>query len=224
MRTAKSCGPDASTLASSLRNSSQATVTKEPITGESPKETVKTIAQGRPGCSRWTCMLVCEFLCILHTRPRVQRAPGLPCALSLQRAKNSSWLGRVVPREREGMFFVRARSVCDEAIRSDMARHGSLRGVYRRARIRATGWLAITVGDGRPSLGRLRRPADPRVGAWNPQEVPLVILTLSSQGSRNVPATMERMVRAARGRSAASFRRCSSALWACSNIDLTPSD
>jgi hypothetical protein len=28
-------------------------------------------------------MLVCVFLCTLHTRPRVQRAPGLPCALYL---------------------------------------------------------------------------------------------------------------------------------------------
>jgi len=60
--------------------------------------------------------------------------------------------------------------------------------------------LAMTVGDGRPSLGRLRRPAAPCVGAGNPQEVPPAILTLSSQGSRNVPATVVRLVRAARGR------------------------
>jgi hypothetical protein len=48
-RTAKSCGPDASTLASSLRFITQATVTKSPITGESPKEAVKTIACGNAG-------------------------------------------------------------------------------------------------------------------------------------------------------------------------------
>src|SRR5882757_3816359 len=49
MRTAKSCGPDAAVLASSLREEAQATVAKEPITGESTKETVKTIARGMPG-------------------------------------------------------------------------------------------------------------------------------------------------------------------------------
>jgi hypothetical protein len=51
-RTAKSCGPDAPALASSLQNHSQATVTIKPVTGESAKETVKTIAQGRPDCFR----------------------------------------------------------------------------------------------------------------------------------------------------------------------------
>jgi hypothetical protein len=42
----------------------------------------KAIAQGRPGCFRRTCMLVCTF-CFAqqHTGPRVRRAPGLPCAL-----------------------------------------------------------------------------------------------------------------------------------------------
>ena len=42
-------------------------------------------------------------LCILHTRPRVQRAPGLPCALSL-RAHELSKLGRSEPRDREHIF------------------------------------------------------------------------------------------------------------------------
>jgi hypothetical protein len=39
-------------LASSLQNHSQATVTIKPVTEESTKETVKTIAQGRPDCFR----------------------------------------------------------------------------------------------------------------------------------------------------------------------------
>src|SRR6185312_4572866 len=45
----------------------------------------KAIAQGRPGCFRRTCMLVCTF-CFAqqHTRPRVRRAPGLPCALMIR--------------------------------------------------------------------------------------------------------------------------------------------
>src|SRR5258708_27011481 len=49
-RTAKSCGPDAPTLASSLAElSARRRWQESPVTGESTKETVKTIAQGRPG-------------------------------------------------------------------------------------------------------------------------------------------------------------------------------
>src|ERR1700742_370705 len=48
----------------------------------------KAIAQGRPDCLRFTCMLVCAFFCAsMHTRPRVQRAPGLPCALLILRER-----------------------------------------------------------------------------------------------------------------------------------------
>ncbi len=43
----------------------------------------QTIAQGMPACSGCTCMLVCASIYILHTRPRVQQAPGIPCSLSL---------------------------------------------------------------------------------------------------------------------------------------------
>ena len=40
----------------------------------------KTIAQGMPDCSVCTCTLVCvSFAHLLHTSPRVQRAPGIPC-------------------------------------------------------------------------------------------------------------------------------------------------
>ena len=37
-------------------------------------------------------------LCILHTRPRVQRAPGIPCALPF-RGRALSRLGRIAPRD-----------------------------------------------------------------------------------------------------------------------------
>ena len=49
----------------------------------------KAIAQGRPGCSVCTCMLVCMF-CLRksHTGSRVQRAPGLPCALISSRGQH----------------------------------------------------------------------------------------------------------------------------------------
>jgi hypothetical protein len=50
-RTAKSCGPDAPTLASSLRMMiCKRRWQKSPVTGESTKETVKTIAQGMSEC------------------------------------------------------------------------------------------------------------------------------------------------------------------------------
>src|SRR5215212_8259859 len=80
-RTAKSCGPGASMVASSLRLITQATVTTSPITGEITKETVKTIARGMPGVSGVTVvtMLVCFFH--LHMRLRAHRASGIPCAL-----------------------------------------------------------------------------------------------------------------------------------------------
>src|SRR5258707_15004192 len=46
-------------------------------------------------------MLVCSILrCTSHARPRVQRAPGLPCAL-ISRARFLQNSGRIAPRERE---------------------------------------------------------------------------------------------------------------------------
>jgi hypothetical protein len=64
------------------------TVTIKPITGEIPKETVKTIARGMPGEPGVTVvtMLVCFF--ILHARLRAHQAPGIPCALCSLGAEN----------------------------------------------------------------------------------------------------------------------------------------
>jgi hypothetical protein len=92
-RTAKSCGPDAPTLASSSRRfgrpyRAQANHIrgrrwqKSPVTGESAKETVKTIACGNAGRFRCTRCYSCAFYQYkVHARPRVQRAPGIPHAL-----------------------------------------------------------------------------------------------------------------------------------------------
>ena len=63
-RTAKSCGSDAPTLASSWRKYFRwRRWQTSPVTGKSTKETVKTIARGMPGCSGVTVvtMLVCFF-------------------------------------------------------------------------------------------------------------------------------------------------------------------
>src|SRR3954447_17189703 len=81
-RTANSCGPDAPTLASSWRVvTCRRQWQQSPVTGESAKETVKTIARGMPGDPGVTVvtMLVCFF--ILHARLRAHCAPGIPCAL-----------------------------------------------------------------------------------------------------------------------------------------------
>jgi hypothetical protein len=104
--TAKSCGPGISTLMLRFAETIRATtVTKSPITGESTKETVKTIAQGVPECfgEPVVTTLVCFHL--LHTRLRVRRALGIPCALCLaeatfakaraDRAAGTRWLARL---------------------------------------------------------------------------------------------------------------------------------
>ena len=55
----------------------------------------------------------------LHTRPRVQRAPGIPCSLFL--GEGSSKPRAIVPREGEVMFEIRRRRSPDE--RSDIRDH-----------------------------------------------------------------------------------------------------
>jgi hypothetical protein len=91
LRTAKSCGPDAPALASSWRKHvgptglrcalSASDGDNKPITGESTKETVKTIACGSAGLFRWTCGDYARVLSTLHARLRVHWASGVPHAL-----------------------------------------------------------------------------------------------------------------------------------------------
>jgi len=104
-RTAKSCGPDASTLASRRRDDPPITVTKSPIAGESTKETVKPVAQGRPGVFRWTCGG-------LVSRASFARgaAGALGTRLSLrplvfEGQRFAQELGQCMPREGEGVCF-----------------------------------------------------------------------------------------------------------------------
>src|SRR5450631_1255755 len=76
------------------------TVARKPVTGESTKEAVKTIACGDAGRFRCTRCCSCAFYQYkLHTRPRVHWAPGIPHALFGR--KINAWLGRVTPRGRE---------------------------------------------------------------------------------------------------------------------------
>src|SRR6267154_3815310 len=78
LRTAKSCGPDAPALASSWRKHvgptglrcalSASDGDNKPITGESTKEPVKTIACGSAGLIRWTCGDYARVLSTFCTR------------------------------------------------------------------------------------------------------------------------------------------------------------
>jgi hypothetical protein len=103
-RTAKSCGPDAPMagvkFARSLRflgttvtnklwsRRGEHGISRKPLRGEGRS------VSAEPVCSCAFCYLP------LHMRPRVQRAPGLPCALSFLRADEFAKLGRMASRER----------------------------------------------------------------------------------------------------------------------------
>src|SRR3984885_15684019 len=98
-RTAKPCGPDAPTLASSRWKYSSAMVANKPGHQGELEGNRNTIAQGRPGVFQRTCgRLPCAFY-LLHTGLWVRHAPGFPCAFSLKVAEmNFCKLGRIVSR------------------------------------------------------------------------------------------------------------------------------
>src|SRR5258707_6814551 len=70
--------------------------TQELEVSRKPLRRERRDASAEPVCS-------CAFLCAcLHTRPRVQRAPGFPCALLfLSRVAIDAKLRRIAPRDRE---------------------------------------------------------------------------------------------------------------------------
>jgi len=87
----EACGPDAPTLASSSRSLSRPNRlrqkhirgrrwAKSSVTGESSKETVKTIACGTPGDSGVLVYSCAFYQYKVHARLRVQRASGVPHA------------------------------------------------------------------------------------------------------------------------------------------------
>src|SRR5436190_10785673 len=80
------------------------TVAKEPFTGESSKQAVKPLR--REGRSIPAALYARVQFCLRksHAGPRVQQAPGLPCALIFGRANEDANLGRITPRESEVIF------------------------------------------------------------------------------------------------------------------------
>jgi hypothetical protein len=110
-RTAKSCGPDAPTLASSFAEACSARpglehaiirVSDGGKRARSPgRSRSKPLKPLRRECrvNPVTCGDYTRVLPTLHTRPRVHRAPGIPCALFIPGRKFPAQLGRIAPRE-----------------------------------------------------------------------------------------------------------------------------
>ena len=61
----------------------------------------KAIAQGMSDVLRCPVCSCAPILCTLHTRPRVQRASGIPCALCMRAGSFQANLGRNAPRDRD---------------------------------------------------------------------------------------------------------------------------
>jgi hypothetical protein len=116
-RTVKSCGPGASMVGvKSAEGKSARPGADEPAIRRRRRQqspilrgerdiSRKAIAQGMSDCLRCP---VCSCACScarLHTRPRVQRASGIPCSLPLEGQRHAN-LGQVLPRERERVSAV----------------------------------------------------------------------------------------------------------------------
>ncbi|SHG42487.1 hypothetical protein SAMN05444169_2395 [Bradyrhizobium erythrophlei] len=104
MRTAKSCGPDASTPASSLRVHSQATVTRKPDRRGEYDISRKTIARGMPGVSR--CDLttrVRSTTLIAHAAIGRIGRPAFPAPSERRGRNEQARLARNMRRDRESV-------------------------------------------------------------------------------------------------------------------------
>jgi hypothetical protein len=75
---------------------------KRAVLREEREVSRKATAQGRPGCSACTCMLVCAFLCANCTRDRgCSVHPVFPAPSDYKGAHEDANLGRNAPRDRE---------------------------------------------------------------------------------------------------------------------------
>ena|SRR6266702_5199812 len=121
LRTAKSCGPDAPTLVSRLRMlcrpyrvrmqrkfaNDGGKRARSP--GRARRKPLKPLRAGMPGVAVYSFTRVHFYQCKAHTRLRVQRAPGVPHALSWARDKcNDSGASR---REGEVVSGIGATSL-----------------------------------------------------------------------------------------------------------------
>jgi hypothetical protein len=93
----------------------------------------KAIARGMPECLRLYLYAHVRFFCtIWHMRPRVQRAPGIPCSLFCFEGQTvPAMLGQIMPRERAAVSVAAFSTVvARERGRSSTPRpHGSIAAV-----------------------------------------------------------------------------------------------
>src|SRR5438093_9602246 len=75
------------------------TVAKEPFTGESAKQAVKPLR--REGRNAPAALYARVQFCLRksHARPRVQQAPGLPCALNFEEGQTKMQSSGAMRRE-----------------------------------------------------------------------------------------------------------------------------
>jgi hypothetical protein len=146
LRTAKSCGPDAPTLASSWRKQFRRRRWQmSPVTGESAEETVKTIAQGRPGETGEP--VVTTLVWFLSFPREAAGATGTRLSLRPLFLRGTSSCRPRALRAAGTLRLVDHRHCEGRTRRSNPLSlcswpDGLLRGACHRARIRATRWLA----------------------------------------------------------------------------------
>jgi hypothetical protein len=122
----------------------------------------KAIAQGRPGCFRRTCMLVC-ISCYAQTAhetagaARTRSSRGLPCDLYFVRAKTMQTSGAMCREKAASHSIVVLREGGGPSIPETPMIEPISRGVLdpsagacHRARIRATRWRRMTAERARP--------------------------------------------------------------------------
>jgi hypothetical protein len=103
----------------------RAMVANKPGTPGRARSNRKTIAQGMPFVSGGPCECACVFL-LLHAWLRVRRASGIPCALTLSKAREflaklrrvASREGRLLPRHCEPTGRANARPMTGSAKQS----------------------------------------------------------------------------------------------------------
>ena len=83
---------------------------KRAVLREEHEVSRKATAQGRPGCSACTCMLVCTFAMCTGTRDRgCSKHPVFPAPSIQEEGNEFSNLGRNTPRDRESVLRCVAR-------------------------------------------------------------------------------------------------------------------
>jgi hypothetical protein len=113
----------------------------------------------------------CEYSCayllpIAHTRLRVHRAPGIPHALYLSGRRLIANLGRIPPRECEGVAERHCEERSDEAIHSYLLSFLLIHGLLRCARNDGFGCLKIE-SELPKKYGIFSYPPPPREGEGN---------------------------------------------------------